>query len=697
MSSFDTSKVSNFSCMLNGCSNLKYLDLSNFKTSNAINLNYTFQNCSSLIYLDLFSFQLNNSVNKVNSFTGISPFVKYCINDLFTKNFLIGDSISNCSDICFNKPIKLDINENQCIESCFDNGYKFEHNNICYDKCPRGTLLNNNICLDNKCNGYNPNINECSENTPFSYYYDLTDEIYKKCYEKCLLCYGPGNETYNNCIKCKFDLIILNDSIHNTKCYEKCEFFYYFDEFNDYHCTENYTCPDNYNKLILNKNKCIDECKNDNIYKFEYENRCFLNCPNNLIYNESNICYEDNTIETSQNYFINQTINYDIIETVLINTSNINLTKYEMIKNIENFRNSLYDFNVSENKEDKVEVKEGIIYQMTTSENQKNNTNKNISTLDLGDCEKILKEKYEINPSIPLIILKIDYFSPGSSIPTIGYEIYHPLNKSKLDLKYCEDILIKLNIPVSINENELFKYDPNSEFYTDNCFSYTTEDGTDIILNDRKQEFNANNLSLCENNCNYTGYNTNDKQSSCDCNVKNKIDLIDEIFDKQEKSYNFDSDKDSSSSGSSNIITIKCTKALFSKDGLINNISSYILLLFITQFLISIILFIKCGYHLLIDDIDNILKEKEKIKKQNNEKNRITSIGNLSKKKNKKKILSKKKANFPPKEYNLHFINNINNKNKIKTNNSKIKILSICLNKNIGNNRINKNNQLIQA
>ena len=101
--------------------------------------------------------------------------------------------------------------------------------------------------------------------------------------------------------------------------------------------------------------------------------------------------------------------------------------------------------------------------------------------------------------------------------------------KTKLDLKYCEEILIKLNIPVSIDETKLFKYDPNSGFYTDNCFPYTTENGTDIILNDRKQEFVDNNLSLCENNCNYTGYDQDIKKSSCDCFIKNKMELISDI------------------------------------------------------------------------------------------------------------------------------------------------------------------------
>ena len=106
----------------------------------------------------------------------------------------------------------------------------------------------------------------------------------------------------------------------------------------------------------------------------------------------------------------------------------------------------------------------------------------------------------------------------------------------------------------------------------------------------------------------YTGYNKDDKQSSCDCNIKNKADTISELLENPiQLSNDFDSEKSSSSSRSFNIISIKCTKALFSKDGLKNNISSYILLIFITHFLLSIVLFIKCGYLLLVSNIKTII------------------------------------------------------------------------------------------
>ena len=285
--------------------------------------------------------------------------------------------------------------------------------------------------------------------------------------------------------------------------------------------------------------------------------------------------------------------------------------------------------NITENKEDFIQEEKDMKLQLTTSENQKNSSNKNISTIDLGECENELKRIYKINDSLPLIILKFDYYTKDTLIPIVGYEIYHPTEKYKLNLTYCEEILIKLNIPVSIDEDKLFKYDPNSDYYTDDCSSYTSDDGTDIIINDRKKEFGSYNLSLCENNCKYMGYNTENKQSICDCGIKNEMEYISEIVNNQNKLSN---QFDTNSSSSSNIISIKCTKTLFTKDGLKNNISSYVLLIIIFYFLLSIVFFIKCGYALILMDINNIINSKEK---KSNKKNKRQKTFNKSSKKNK--------------------------------------------------------------
>ena len=40
-----------------------------------------------------------------------------------------------------------------------------------------------------------------------------------------------------------------------TNCFENCSFYYYYDSENEYHCTLNDQCPDEYNRLIFDKKK----------------------------------------------------------------------------------------------------------------------------------------------------------------------------------------------------------------------------------------------------------------------------------------------------------------------------------------------------------------------------------------------------------------------------------------------------------
>ena len=165
-----------------------------------------------------------------------------------------------------------------------------------------------------------------------------------------------------------------------------------------------------------------------------------------------------------------------------------------------------------ENKNDSVEIIDGTFLQITTTENQKNKSNPNISSIYLNNCETILRGIYQINDSLPLIIFKIDCKSNDTLIPSVEYEIYHPLNYSKLNISYCDNTSVIINYPTLINEQKLYKYAPNSDYYTDDCSSYTSDNGTDILLTDRKKEYINNNLSLCENNCIYQDYDKDNKQ-----------------------------------------------------------------------------------------------------------------------------------------------------------------------------------------
>ena len=249
-----------------------------------------------------------------------------------------------------------------------------------------------------------------------------------------------------------------------------------------------------------------------------------------------------------------------------------------------------------------------------------------------------MKNAYGIPDNLALLIFKIDYYQPGSLVPIIGYEVYHPLNKSKLDLNYCKEANVNFNIPVSINESDLFKYDPEHEYYKDDCFPSTSEDGTDILLNDRQKEFNDKNMSLCESECTFIEYESDLKSANCECGIKTKEFVISELINQTDAlSHNFKSKK-----GSSNMVTMKCYYTLFTKDGLSRNIGSYILMIIIFLFIVLGVLFYKCGYPLLEEMIKQINKEKEKKNKELNIERKETTGDKGLKRSNTRKSYSKK-------------------------------------------------------
>ena len=200
---FDTTKVTDMSYMFNNCKKLKYLDIPHFSPKNITSVEYMFQNITSLIYLNIYSLEINNNTNTQQTFNLLLNDLKICANGTNMQNYLSSlNKRYDCSDICFVKNIKLDIINNSCLNSCEDNGYGFEYNNICYQKCPTDThsILSNSvgICLDKK---------------PEGYYLD-EDGFYKNCFESCENCFGPGNEKDNNCSSCKSNYLFLNDSIY---------------------------------------------------------------------------------------------------------------------------------------------------------------------------------------------------------------------------------------------------------------------------------------------------------------------------------------------------------------------------------------------------------------------------------------------------------------------------------------------------
>ena len=534
------------------------------------------------------------------------------------------------------------LNFGNCVTTCnYGNDTDEFGNNICKcnPKCKECSKESVKFDLCITCNdGYYKKIDDyqwfafvnCYKNLE-GYYLD--NQIFRPCYGSCKTCDGEGNEENNNCNECKDGFEFKSDS-GNNNCIKQTDYVQESDSTNERETDK------------------LTEPETDNVEQSEIQRESDRNTDNEIVITVPKINETELIMNCgAEDLFIGKSCGTEISSPT---------NKDQLINNIQNDImnrkiDSLLD-NITKTKEDLVVQEKDTIYQITTTENQNTNEYKNISTVNLGDCEDRLKDIYKIDKSLPLIIFKIDYYSPDLLIPVIGYEIFHPVNKSKLDLNYCKDILVELNIPVSIDEDNLFKHDPNSEYYQDECVPSTSENGTDIILNDRQNEFNNNNLSLCQNNCTFTGYDPDTKKALCDCEVKTKINLISEIIeDKNILSSNFTSNDGSSS----NVVTMKCVYTLFTKDGLKTNIGSYILIFVIVLFCVASILFYKVGYVMLENDIKAIIFEKEKENDINGNNNhdiykyqQKSSQNKKKKKKSKNRNKKKGKLDFnePPKK-----------------------------------------------
>ena len=160
---------------------------------------------------------------------------------------------------------------------------------------------------------------------------------------------------------------------------------------------------------------------------------------------------------------------------------------------------------------------------------------------------------------------------------------------------------------------------------------------TIMTIYDRKYEFNEKNMSLCEFNCTYKGYNSKTLKVECECKIKNKINFFSEIQIDKKKFIN----QLISIKKISNIWVVKCYYLVFSSLGLQTNIGSYILLITIFINIALTILFFKIAYPLLPKKIKEIIEKK--FSKSSEEKN----VNIPPKKKGKNRRRSSRISNIP--------------------------------------------------
>jgi hypothetical protein len=287
------------------------------------------------------------------------------------------------------------------------------------------------------------------------------------------------------------------------------------------------------------------------------------------------------------------------------------------------------------------------LFELSTLEGQSDNINPNISSVDLGECEQILKKQYNLTEEDSLIIIKTDLKSEDLSLTYVQYEIYHPYTLRMLNLDCCENIKIVINSPVVLSEETVSLYnsllesgynlfDSNDSFYNDVCTIYTTQNGTDATLIDRQNEIFSNNgnISMCQIGCDFELYNDTTKKSKCECEVQKNSTQTDvtEINFNGRLIYN----SFLVVIKNSNFIVLKCYKIAFDLNTIKNNIGRIIMSIIFFLFIIVLFIYLikdRTNLHKYI----NLIIQYKSLKRKQKEKRKINKRNKRNKRKERRK------------------------------------------------------------
>ena len=675
LTSFNTSNVIYMGYMFEGCSLLSSLDLSSFQTEKVQSIRYMFNDCTSLTSLNLSNFNTPSLSNSSGTFNNCKNLTFLDISNLNTKNVNnIGFMFYNCSSL---KSLNI---SNFDLSKIINMEYMFSGcSNLAYIDM-KNVKIKENIKLENIF--YN------SLNNPIIFMDDENSFI--KIIELFNCTIKENHTCENGCLLSNFE----------NNCYETCSYYFYFNEnINQYQCTKEKKCPDIYNKLDLNKNECVKSCSEINENRYEYNNVCYKECPKDFITSE-NYCIPNCTrekpflsLETLECISKCRIDDYQKI-CIRVYFTNVN----DAIKNLINFNNSNENNGNNSAKVSDIIIdkllkgdlsdildqlifsnssiiidNEDEVHQISAISNQKD---KNLSKISFGLCEDKLKDYYNINNE-ELIMYKVENKVKGFNIPIIEYVLFNQNGSIKLNLSICDNNTLEYYIPVNIDDKQIYKYDPSSDYYTDKCNKYSSEENVDMTLYEKKNIYNKENLALCESSCSFKGYNSTTSNAICDCNIKNEM-----TYSKDNNKDNL-LDKMPSEKSNSNLDVTRCMN-VFQAEKIKTNSGFLTIVIILGVFIIIFIIFCAKGKSMLEAKIDEIIyktfiktKKKEKkfnkknIKVQKNAKNKKNII-NIN-------IINSRKIKIIPSKIKRkkHFVKAIEkNDSKNSLNKAKYKNLS---------------------
>jgi len=688
LSNFYTPKLEIMMGMFDSCISLTYLDISNFSTENIKTMVDLFYNCRSLLSLNLSSFITNQVENMRGMFEDCLK-LKYLDLTNFNTSLVtnMGKMFKSCENLenliinNFNTQSVTDMEEmfTNCASltsldlSSFDTSYVAQMSYM-FSGCENLKELNLSNFNFSSMTSIKGIFSNCKnlEYINFMNYEDIENLVINNSFdhvpENIVICVNENNQIDN-----------LKEIINSKLC-------------PTIYCSDDWKAHQK--KIVWENKTCVANCTN---FKYKNNNMCYSTCPEG-----ADFCKPETTYVINNN--ILTTNKEENIETEL----NLGENNEEIYHTV--VKDKVQNYEVSKGEEIFVEAKKDFFYHITTSENEKdftsvkNKTNQ-FSKIDLGECENILKEHYNINKTVSLIIMKFEKKTNVSTERSLQYEVYDPFNKTKLNLSICDNTTIDIYVPIELSNelqnlyNELQNqgydlFDEKSDFYQDICTPFKSPNGTDVLLSDRYNYYFNNNETLCQSNCKFSEYSMETQYLKCECDTSNsQINTDEESVQKFKPKIIYESFYDILKF--SNYKVLKCAKLSFNLNNVMKNKGSIIAIIYFTLYLLVFIIYCVKGINQLkLDLAKKILNRPRKSNNDLENDNNIeitkkidkilSSSGDIQKNNEDVQIMNKTSHNHSLKKSKIHHTCNFPPKKKsslsskkksLKHKNSKVQIL----------------------
>ena len=395
LSNINTQSISTMKGMFYNCKKLLNLDLSRFYTPGLTNMSEMFYGCMAIKSLNLSSFDTQKSTTMEKMFYKCSSLESLYINNFETNNVkTISQMFYECTSLKSLNISNFDTSQVTTMSYMFYNCRSlktliitnFNFKNLFFDnELNNGWLFMFSTCSNLEYVNMENAIQSSSES-----YINMFGNI-KIGTKFCTNSKGLSNieeliKEANGIIWCK------DEEITTSLSYDICLFYYYFDdENNEYICTDDAKCPENYPLLIEEKFECRKNCKDDLEYKYEFQGKCYKACPKNTKISESIsyfceiLCPSEYPLKKIDNQECSNYCNFnDLINNICTPGSNIDyldINKEDrLIKSIEEIfleyiTNNTFDTFNLENATKLSYNYKNLFMEIIGTETEKNNTN----------------------------------------------------------------------------------------------------------------------------------------------------------------------------------------------------------------------------------------------------------------------------------------------------------------------------------